>query len=252
MFLIFRIISEFGVYCGYKTPQLSNWTYSRPNLTGFPSYNSILYYVYTDKSQEAGDLRPTNLQNEITDLMNPKTKLGSKLASFMNSSTTFQGISGITIIGTIPTDPPRISGTISIGSGNTWISLQNISLDDNGYLIAGARRGYLPSFYEVLLDYNKNISTYNASSSNNTIQNYAGKVSSTIKGSFNFTNLTENSTYYLAIYSKNLDDTFLTNPSDPLIIILQTNEQPIITVLSSAALHVSLFVILMSFFFIML
>jgi hypothetical protein len=237
--IISRIISEFGVYCGYKSATLSKWAYSRPNLIATPKYTSIDYYIYSDRSQELEDNRPKALQAEIVKYQDPTSKFGARYAAFLNTTGSFAGISKILVIGTVPTDAPRITGTIAIGSGNTWISVQNISLDDNGYLVAGTRRGYIPTYYEVLLDYNRNTTNLN-STLNGTVQNYAEKLTSSGKGSFNFTNLLENSTYYLAVYSKNLDDTFLASPSDPLIIIIETNEQPVVTVMSASTLQVSL------------
>jgi hypothetical protein len=117
-------------------------------------------------------------------------------------------------MGMINKIPPKLSGTLQLQTGSTYISLLNATIDQYGYIVAGLNSSGPSPFFHILRTY--------ALGQENPKMNFAYRINSTQSLTFNFTNLIPGTMYYLAVYTKNLDDTFLTSISDPVIFNVET------------------------------
>ncbi len=101
-------------------------------------------------------------------------------------------------------------------------------------------KGRVPTFFEGFHGV-KN-------SSINGTANYVTKLQAKSMTTFNFTGLEPFTDYVLAIYTKNLDDTFLTPIEDPVTLFIKTEQEQIITVLGDSRLSMSFVCIIFIYF----
>lgn len=236
---IFRIIGNDGVFCNYKDPAYAGVTNTLINTT-MSKFANQTYYLYSDRAIETSDPRISLSTTQLAKFSDPNSPLRKAYENFASQNPDFPGIQSIEVVGPIFSNPPRIAGTIEVGTGSSWIGVVGISVDETGYVVAAIARGRVPTFFEAFHGV--------ANSDVNGSNHFVSKVQAKNYISFNFTGLQPDTNYVVALYTKNLDDTFLTPIPEPVTLYIRTEEEQIITVLKGSRISLSLICIILVYF----